>query len=162
MSRWRDVKQGKIKKSKIKLQQQNIPHQIICASLIIRIKAFITDMFMLMMPIMYITTYIILSGKDEFQSNQIARWLTMFVYGLIVILFWSKTGQTPGYKAYSLKLVTLNNNKDITFLRATLRYMLFIISAVSLVGIILPFFRKDKKTFQDLATNTCVIIEKKV
>jgi uncharacterized RDD family membrane protein YckC len=158
MSRWRDVKKGNIKDNKESNNNDILP-KLICAPIITRIKAFVTDMFMLMMPIMYVATYIILSGKDEFQGSEIARWLTMFLYGLIVILFWTKKGQTPGYKAYSIKVIDSLTKENISFLRATFRYILFIVSAVSIFGAILPFFRKDRKTFQDLMTNTCVILE---
>ena len=99
MARWRDVKNGKVTSKKPK---KDIPLSAQCTSILNRIKAFITDMFMIMMPIMYITTYIIMSGKDDFQSSQVARWITMFIFGLIVVIFWVRTGQTPGYKAYSL------------------------------------------------------------
>ncbi|VAY87578.1 Putative integral membrane protein [hydrothermal vent metagenome] len=130
-----------------------------CAPINLRIKAFITDMFMIMMPIMYIATYIILNGKDDFQSNNIAKWLTMFSYGLIIIIFWTNKGQTPGFKAYNIKLINQKTKENLNFIQATIRYIMFIISAISIVGILLPFFRKDKKTLQDLTTNTCVIIE---
>ncbi len=157
MSRWRDVKKGKVK-SKEESVAKTLPN-IICAPILSRIKAFITDMFMLMMPIMYITTYIIMGGKDDFQSSEIARWLTMTIFGLITILFWTKKGQTPGFKAYSIKLVDSTTKETVSFIKATIRYLLFLVSAISIIGAILPFFRKDRKTFQDLVTNTCVILE---
>ena len=34
-----------------------------------------------------------------------ARWITMAIYGLIVIVLWVKKGQTPGFKAYDLILI---------------------------------------------------------
>jgi uncharacterized RDD family membrane protein YckC len=158
MARWRDIKQGRVSSTKYKKLASN-KYLEPCASILSRIKAFITDMFMIMMPIMYITTYIILDGKDEFQSSEPARWITMIVFGIITILFLIKKGQTPGLKAYSLKLIDSNTKQLITFPKAFFRYILFLIASVSIVGALLPFFRKDKKTLQDLATNTCVIID---
>jgi len=114
-------------------------------------------MFMIMMPIMYVTTYIILDGKDSFQGSEMARWITMSIYGLIVVILWVKKGQTPGFKAYDIILVSDKDKKTLGFISATLRYLMFIISAISILGIILPFFRKDKKTLQDLVMNTSVI-----
>ena len=157
MSRWRDVKNGKLKDTK-KVIMDTLP-TFVCAPILSRVKAFITDMFMLMMPIMYITTYIIMNGKDDFQSSEIARWITMLVFGLITVLFWVKKGQTPGFKAYNLKLINSTTKQTISFSKATIRYLMFIVSAVSIVGALLPFIRKDKKTFQDLITNTCVIVD---
>ncbi|BFU77682.1 RDD family protein [Arcobacter sp. 15-2] len=161
MARWRDTKKGNIKQ-KHKTSEKNtnsIPNQ--SASALFRLKAFITDMFMIMMPIMYITTYIILDGKDSFQGNEFAHWITMALYGAITITFWVKKGQTPGFKAYDLVLVDDKNKQTLSVIHATLRYVMFIISAISIIGVILPFFRKDNKTFQDLVMGTSVIIQER-
>ena len=159
MARWRDTKKGKvhtkIKKEDIKSDEP----KVVCTSPLNRIKAFITDMFMIMMPIMYITTYIILDGKDSFQGSETARWLTMVIYGLVTVLFWVKKGQTPGFKAYDLKLIDDNTKQTIGYGLAVARYMMFLLSAVSIIGAILPFFRKDKKTLQDVIMQTSVIKE---
>jgi len=162
MARWRDIKKGKTTQDTQliqKKQEEIVPNQ--SASPLFRLKAFITDMFMIMMPIMYITTYIILDGKDSFQGNEFAHWITMAIYGLIVIIFWVKKGQTPGFKAYDLILISDKDKKTLGFVSATFRYLMFIISAISIIGFIIPFFRKDKKTFQDLVMNTSVIIVQK-
>ena len=157
MARWRDIKKGKESQSKKKIEGEE--PSFICATILSRIKAFITDMFMMMMPIMYITTYIVLDGKDDFQSNETARWITMLIFGIITVVLWVKKTQTPGLKAYSLKIIDSNTKNNISFSKGLIRYFLFLISCVSIIGVILPFFRKDKKTFQDLATNTCVVVE---
>ena len=156
MARWRDVKKGKATtNNKSKQVHEEIYGQ--CVSPLARVKAFITDMFMIMMPIMYITTYIIMDGKDDFQASDMAHWVTMAIYGLIIITFWVKKGQTPGFKAYDIILVDDETKEKLGVVKATLRYIMFIISAVSIIGFLLPFFRKDKKTFQDLVMQTSVI-----
>ena len=161
MARWRDTKKGKFTKKNIENEQ---PQEVVLnqsCSPLFRIKAFITDMFMIMMPIVYITTYLILDGKDSFQGSEMARWITMGLYGLIVIIFWVKKGQTPGFKAYDIILVNDKDKQTLSLVTATLRYFMFIVSAISIIGVLLPFFRKDKKTFQDLVMNTSVIIVQK-
>lgn len=131
--------------------------------LIERTKAFIVDMFMIMMPIMYITTYILLDGKNDFQSNEIARWATAFIFGFILCAFWKISGQSPGFKAYDLKLVDASTSQNISWLQSVLRYLIFIFSAVTILGLFLPFFRKDNKTIQDIVANTKVIlVERKI
>ncbi len=161
MARWRDAKKGKVTEKPKKVAKnidENIQtSQIICTSPLHRIKAFVTDMFMMMMPIMYITTYIIMDGKDSFQDSETARWLTMLLYGIITVLFWVKKAQTPGFKAYDLHLIDDHTRKPLGYITATARYMMFIISAVSIIGVLLPFFRKDKKTLQDVVMQTSVI-----
>jgi uncharacterized RDD family membrane protein YckC len=156
MARWRDIKKGKKTLPKNKKQEEK-KDIIISVSPLHRIKAFITDMFMIMMPIMYITTYIVLDGKDSFQSNNLAHWITMAIYGLVTVIFWVKKGQTPGFKAYSIKLIDDNTKQTLTFGLAVARYFMFIISATTILGALLPFFREDKKTFQDLIMQTSVI-----
>ena len=162
MARWRDIKKGKVnKKSNASLDKDNKMEKdndfIISATPLFRIKAFITDMFMIMMPIMYITTYIILDGSEAFKGSEDARWITMIIYGITTIIFWIKTGQTPGFKAYDLKLIDDNTKKEVSIGIAIARYSMFLISAVTIVGAILPFFRKDKKTLQDILMQTSVI-----
>ncbi len=161
MARWRDIKKGKTTaKDKSKAENNNTLEDdtyLISASPLFRIKAFITDMFMIMMPIMYITTYLIMDGAESFKGSENARWITMVVYGFITVVFWVKKGQTPGFKAYDLRLIDDNTNKPVTFGLAVARYFLFIISAVTIVGAILPFFRKDKKTLQDVLMQTSVV-----
>jgi uncharacterized RDD family membrane protein YckC len=90
-----------------------------------------------------------------------ARWITMGIYGLLVIVLWVKKGQTPGFKAYDIILISDKDKKTLGFISALLRYFMFIVSAISIIGVLLPFFRKDKKTFQDLVMNTSVIIVEK-
>jgi uncharacterized RDD family membrane protein YckC len=160
MARWRDAKKQKNNNTEEAKKTEFIYG--LCTSPLNRVKAFITDMFLIMMPIMYITTYIIMDGKDSFQGSETARWLTMIIYGVITVIFWVKKGQTPGSKAYDLILIDDKTQKTLSPLKATLRYILFIVSAVSILGFLIPFFRKDKKTFQDLVMQTSVIrIEEK-
>ncbi len=159
MSRWRDIKQGNTQKKEEnpKVEIDTSPSSAPIGS---RIKAFIVDMFMIMMPIMYITTYLIMEGKDDFQGSDEARWITAGVFGFVVILFWIIKGQTPGYKAYSIKLIDNETKNNVSLPKAILRYFIFLMSATTILLSFLPFFRKDKKTIQDLLTKTTVIQEK--
>ncbi|ADG94703.1 RDD domain containing protein [Arcobacter nitrofigilis DSM 7299] len=161
MNRWRDIKAGKKEPLNEESKNNNLNSNI-CTSIPARIKAFIVDMFMIMMPLAYATTYVFMNGKDDFQGSQEARWGLSIIYGLIIIVFWIAKGQTPGLKAYSLKLIDEKTREKISFPKAILRYLSFIFAATTIVLTFLPFFRKDKKTFQDLVTNTLVIkIQKK-
>ena len=160
MSRWRDIKQGNKELEKEKESSSSISFDS-CSSIPSRIKAFIVDMFMIMMPLAYLTTYVFMDGKDDFQGSDEARWTISIVYGLIIIFFWIVKGQTPGLKAYSLTLIDAKTREKISPAKAILRYIIFLFSAMSIVLAFLPFFRKDKKTFQDLVSNTLVISTKK-
>ncbi|QOG12291.1 RDD family protein [Arcobacter sp. FWKO B] len=154
MSRWRDTKKGKITNQQTTISSST---QDLNAPIAQRLKAFIVDMFLIMMPIMYITTYLIMDGKDDFQSSEMARWITSFVYGAIIVLFWKIKGQTPGLKAYNLVVVDQNTKNKLTFTKSIIRYIIFIISAMSIIGWFVPFFRKDKATLQDMVANSIVV-----
>lgn len=149
MSRWRDVKKGKVStKTTTSSKKNNDADIIISASPLLRIKAFITDMFMLMMPIMYFTTYIIMDGSQDFKTNDLSHWITMGVFGTIVILFWIFKGQTPGFKAYNIQLIDDHTKTKVSVGIAIARYMMFIVSSFVIIGALLPFFRKDKKHYK--------------
>jgi len=163
MARWRDIKKNKnTNKQTEKINDQKEVQEPIVAnqscSPLFRLKAFITDMFMIMMPIMYITTYIILDGKDSFQGNESAHWITMVLYGAITVTFWVLKGQTPGFKAYDLMIVDDTTKQKLSVISAILRYIMYLVSVISIIGVIIPFFRKDKKTLQDLVMGTSVIV----
>ena len=122
-----------------------------------RIKAFITDMFMIYMPIMFFITYVLLNGKDDLQSSSIAPFLATSLYGIIYALFLSKTGQTPGKKAYDIKVVDYKSQEKLSFFIALFRFVAFLFSATIIIGLLVPFFRKDNKTLHDLICGTIEI-----
>jgi len=122
-----------------------------------RIKAFITDMFMIYMPILYFITYVVMSGKDAFQESQMASFSGVLLYGLIYAILLAKFGQTPGKKAYDLKVVDDKTFEQIGFFRAFLRFIAFLFSATILLGLFTPFYRKDKKALHDIICSTVEI-----
>jgi len=151
MARWRDIKQGKTPPKKL-----NIPSFII-APLVYRVKAFITDTFMLLMPLMYVVFYLIMGSREEFAEHMIAGWMYIFVpHFFIIVGFWFVKGQTPGYKAYSIKLVDQNLQRPNLF-KLLVRYFAFIPSAMLVFGLFLAITRKDKKTLHDLISGTMLI-----
>ncbi|MDQ1339865.1 MAG: hypothetical protein QG567_1021 [Campylobacterota bacterium] len=125
-----------------------------------RVKAFITDMFMIYAPILYIIAYVVMSGKDDFQSSQLAPLAGVTIYALVYAILLSKFGQTPGKKAYDIKVVDDKSGKYIGFFRAIFRFFLFLFTATTLLGLFLPFYRKDKKALHDLICKTIVVEQK--
>jgi len=100
---------------------------------------------------------VILDGKNDFQSNDLARWGISIVFGVINIIFWHKSGQTPGYKAYDIKVVDSSNMQNISYYQGFNRYIVFIVSYSLLIGLFVPLFRKDKKSLHDLVSRSYVI-----
>jgi len=149
-----------IKKNNKKKNQEEFKPKYMYSRYSFRVKAFITDMFMIYMPIMYAITYLVLDGKDELQSSQLAPLIAVSLYGVIYAFLVSKFGQTPGKKAYDMKIVDDKSGKKIGFFRALFRFVAFLITASTLLGLFLPFYRKDKKALHDLVCSTLVVVEK--
>jgi uncharacterized RDD family membrane protein YckC len=125
-----------------------------------RVKAFITDMFMIYAPILYIITYVFMDGKDNFQSSQMAPFIGVALYGVIYAFLLSKFAQTPGKKAYEIKVLNSTNGENITFIKALFRFVAFLFTATTVLGLFLPFYRKDKKALHDLICKTIVVAVK--
>ena len=151
--RFRDVKKKRQHK------KEKTP-TIIYASYPDKIKALITDLFMIYAPILYLIAYVVMDGKEDFLSSQIAPLMGVLLYGIIYALFISKLGETPGKKAYEIKVVDAKTLKNISFFRAFCRFIAFLFSATILIGLALPLYRKDKKALHDILCKTLEIKEK--
>jgi len=102
--RFRDVKQGKGKESVV--EEVSSVNKWDYASSGSKIKAFLTDSFMLVMPIMYVVFYLIMGGREGFAEHKALGWIYILVPLIIAqTIFMFKTGQTPGYRAYNLILI---------------------------------------------------------
>ena len=121
-----------------------------------RIKALITDMFMIYIPILYIITYLVLGGKDDFQDSWIGQLVGVSLYAIIYATFLARTGQTPGKKAYTIRVVDSKKYEKISFLRSLWRFVAFLFSATIGVGLFVPFFREDNRALHDLMAGTVV------
>lgn len=156
--RFRKLKQ---QSKKIKQIKEELKVKVHYARYVDRIKAFITDMFMIYAPILYIITYVFMGGKDDFQSSQFAPLVGVTIYGIIYAILLSKLGQTPGKKAYVMKVVDVDTKENIGFFRAFIRFVAFLFSATIFLGLIVPFYRKDNRALHDLICNTVVISTQK-
>ena len=158
MSRWRDIKQGKeVLDTKRKVPDRELEP---CAKISSRLKAFAIDSFLITTPILYIVIYLVMGSGEAFFDNKGSGWLIIIGVNLPIILaFWLKNGQTPGLKAYSLKLVNSTSKQKIGLFQAIIRYFLTLFSIISIFLMFLPFMRKDKRTFQDLLSNSYIINE---
>lgn len=146
---------------KIQKKEEKEQPKYIYAPYSYRVKAFITDMFMIYAPILYIITYVVMSGKDDFQSSQFAPFFAVALYGIIYALLLSMFAQTPGKKAYDIKVVDDRNGQNIGFFRAICRFVLFLFTATTLLGLFIPFYRRDKKALHDIVCKTVVVALKK-
>jgi uncharacterized RDD family membrane protein YckC len=152
--RWRDVRHGKISEKKKKEK----PILLLIAPISSRVKAFIADTFMILMPLMYFVFYMVMSSREEFAANMLLGWVYIFApHFLIIIAFWHFKAQTPGYKSQNIKLVTTNLQKP-SIIQLIIRYFVFFVSSIVITGVILCFLRKDKKNLHDLLSGTMPIV----
>lgn len=149
-----------IKKRQKQLQKSTQKTKIFYATYPDRVKALITDLFMIYAPILYFITYVVMNGKDDFQSSQWAPLLGVTLYGLIYAVLIAKFGQTPGKKAYKIEVVDDKTLQHIGVFRAFCRFVAFLFSATILIGLFFPFYRKDKKALHDIICSTVQIYEK--
>ncbi|MBP9615553.1 MAG: RDD family protein [Aliarcobacter sp.] len=160
MSKWRDVKQNKVKEKKSINSNIKSPKSDL-ASLGLRLKAFLTDTFLITTPILYIVIYLIMGSGEEFAQNRTLGWGIIFsVHALIILIFWLKNGQTPGLRAYEIKLVDTNTRQRVSVVQVLIRYITTLFAVISIFLLFLPFFNKDKKTIQDIFSNTIIINDK--
>ncbi len=150
----------KLKKQQKRPKKQKEANAIVYATIPVRMKAFITDMFMIYIPILYVITYIVLDGKDAFQASNWAPFFGVFSYGLVYTFLLYKFAQTPGKKAYLMQVVDVKTHEKIGYFQAWLRFVAFLFSATLLLGLIFPFYRKDKRSLHDLIAGTIVIVTK--
>lgn len=158
--RFRDLKQGKIRaepdpvRKKSSKDKADRPY----ASSRDKIKAFLTDAFMLVMPILYVVIYLVMDGREDFAAHRVFGWL-LFLGPLVLIqtAFMYFTGQTPGYRAYNITLIDERTKRKPSLFVILFRNLCAILSLFTLLGWALMFFRKDSKTLHDLLSATALV-----
>ncbi len=157
--RFRDIKKGKVQAQTPKVKSTSHTNEYASAG--VKIKAFLTDAFMLLMPIMYIVFYLVMDGRDDFSEHKILGWFYILVPLVIIqTLFMYKTGQTPGYRAYNITLIDEHTKKKPSLFIIVFRNLAAILSLFTFLGWALMFFRKDNKTLHDLLSATAVVNKK--
>jgi uncharacterized RDD family membrane protein YckC len=153
-SRFRDVKQGRVSKNLGKKKQD----RLIFPTKLERFKAFITDSFMLLMPIMYIVFYLIMGGREGFAQDKLLGWIYIIIPLVMVeTIFIAKSGQTPGMKAYEMKVIDLDTKKIPNSVVLIIVRQLLGVFNFLFWGWILMFFRKDHRNLHEILTNTALI-----
>jgi len=157
--RFREIKQGK-HQAKVSKKSPSSSKEIYASSGL-RAKAFLTDAFMLLMPIMYVVFYLVMEGREDFAEHRILGWLYILLPLVTVqTLFMYVSGQTPGYRAYNITLIDVHTKETPSLLRIIFRNLGAILSFLTFVGWLLMFFRRDHKTLHDLLSATAVVHKK--
>ena len=159
--RFRDIKQGK--EREINTKEDSPANKRDYASARSKIKAFLTDAFMLVMPIMYIVFYLVMGGRDGFAEHKALGWIYILIPLIIAqTIFMFKSGQTPGYRAYNLTLIDDSTGERPSLFVVFFRNICAVLSLFSIFGWVMMFFRKDSKTLHDLLSRTAVIYKQQI
>jgi uncharacterized RDD family membrane protein YckC len=154
--RFRDLKQGKVTPVKSS-KKQSLTSQMLFPDKYTRSKAFITDGFMLLMPIMYFVVYVVMGSLQDFAANKLLGWIYILVPLVFVqIVFLAKSGQTPGMRAYSILLVDAKTLEAPSFGQVVLRQIAAPVSRM-LFGWAMMFVRADHRQPHELLSHTALI-----
>jgi len=154
--RFRDTKQSRTTKTN-KVEKPKIPY----ATLGLRMKAFLTDVFMLLMPLLYLSIYVIFDGLEDVGANRLEAWLyAMVPFILLLTLFMAKdSGRTPGARAQGLKVINFHLLDEPSLFTIIFRNLTLMFSIFIPIFWLIPFFRKDKRMVHDYLSATCVIVD---
>jgi uncharacterized RDD family membrane protein YckC len=167
--RWREIKQNKQKK-----QAQAVKPDVRYAGFKERAMAFVTDVFMIGIPITLIIMMAfghnqmmesaggvdVLMNPSEAQKhapNPYASATQMILYAVTFVLFWHRSGQTPGKKMMRIKVVDASTYRTASWGRLFLRFFGYFISFITLIGFFTGLFRRDGRALHDLLSGTAVI-----
>ncbi len=153
-SRFRDVKQGRIKEiKKQKSKKLNFIDKITY------FKIWLTDVFMLAMPIVYIVIYAVFGDREGFAEHRLQGWLYILIpLTIIEIIFLAKSAQTPGMKYFNAKLISLKTNSKPSFLTIVMRQILAKITLILFAWIFI-FFNNKSQNIHDFILNTAIVYE---
>lgn len=140
-----------------------------------RAAGFVTDIFMIGLPISIFTMMIF--GYDQMHSaggldvlvhdpkaqtnppDPIASITQITLFLITYVWLWHKSGQTPGKKFSRIRVVDVQTLQTASVWKLTLRFVGYFISLITLIGFFVGLFRKDKRTLHDLLSGTAVIRE---
>ena len=159
--RFRDTKQKRVTDTSTinQVEKPTIPF----AGNGIKAKAFLTDVFMLFMPILYIVIYVVMDGREGVSAEMLKTWIYVFTpFLLILTLFMYKDeGRTPGSRAQGLKVIEFHTLAKPSLFSIVFRNLTLVLTMIVPLFWLIPFFRKDGRSLHDLLSATCVIKDPK-
>jgi uncharacterized RDD family membrane protein YckC len=157
--RFRDTKQQRdTKNMKVKsVEKPLIPF----AKKSKKAKAFLTDVFMLLMPFMYVAIYLVMGGLEEASHARLLTWVYAIVpFLLLLTLFMFKDeGRTPGARAQGLKVIDFYTLDKPSLFSIVFRNLMLPFSLFIPLFWFLPIFRKDGRNVHDFLSATCTIVD---
>ena len=155
--RFRDTKKNKITKGREKIDKPTIPY----ANKRQRAKAFLTDMFMIFMPLMYAVIYLVMDGREGASHEKLLAWIYVMVPYLILltVFMYKDEGRTPGARSQGLKVIDFHTLDNPSLFSIVFRNLMLPFSLFIPIFWFVPLFRKDGRTIHDLLSATCLIVD---
>jgi uncharacterized RDD family membrane protein YckC len=138
-----------------------------------RALGFITDIFMIGLPISLILSAlfgydqthsasgmdILLQNKEALKNppNPLASILQIVLFMSITVILWRYGGQTPGKKLARIAVVDVSTLQPAPYWKLIVRFLGYMLSLITLCGFFIGLFRTDKRALHDLISGTCVI-----
>lgn len=95
--------------------------------------------------------------KPEQKANGLIPLLTISLWSLVTLAFWSKTGQTPGKKMAHIEIVNNADLQKASFLQLSIRLIFFIMPIFAFLSFFVMLFHPKKRTLHDMFSGTSVI-----
>jgi uncharacterized RDD family membrane protein YckC len=126
-----------------------------------RAKAFLTDIFMLLMPLLYFVIYVIMGSLEDASHEKLRAWgYALIPYLLILSIFMIKDkGRSPGMRSQALRVIDTETLDKPSIFSILFRNFSFLLTLVIPFVWMFPFFRKDHRTLHDYLSKTCVILD---
>jgi len=131
------------------------------APLGLRVKAFLTDVFMLLMPMLYLSIYLLHDGLEDVAAHRLEAWAYALIPFLIMLtIFMLKDeGRTPGARAQGLKVIEFHSLENPSLFSILFRNITLLFSLFIPIFWFIPFFRKDKRMVHDFLSATALVID---
>lgn len=91
--------------------------------------------------------------------NPYASLMQITLFLVTYVLFWKKSGQTPGKKMARIKVVDAATFQSAPYWKLILRFFGYFLSIILFIGFFTGLFRRDKRALHDLISGTAVIRE---
>ena len=155
--RFRDTKKNRVTSGTEKIAKPVIPY----ANKRQRAKAFLTDIFMLFMPIMYAVIYVVMDGREGASNEKLLAWVYVMIPYLIIltIFMYKDEGRTPGARSQGLKVIEFHTLEKPSLFSIVFRNLMLPFSLFIPFFWFVPLFRRDGRAIHDFLSATCLIVD---
>ena len=139
-----------------------MPHVDYPAGLPRRLAAAVYDLFLLI-ALLFAAAAVVLAARGGEAVPPGTLWFECYLLAVGYLFFgwfWTRAGQTLGMRAWRLR-VRQANGDNLDWLQALRRYLAACLSWVSLIGVLWCLFDAQRRTWQDMLSNSEVVVTEK-